>query len=332
VSAELRIEGLVVAPPGTTPVLRGVELAVPAGERAVLAGPSGAGKTTLLRAIAGLEDPAAGTIALGGSDQTGVPAHRRRMAMVFQDPRLLPHASVLDNIALPLRAAGVKRAERRRLAGEQLEEVGMAAFAERRVAGLSGGEAQRVALARALCAEPELLLLDEPLAALDPRRREALRRLIAELQERRSLTCLIVTHDRAEAAELGQSLALMIEGRIVQHDDPRTIFERPATRAVARFFGASNLLELPEHPGRVLAIRPEHVAIGSGTLRATVLESVYRGTQVALALDWQGRRIEALIDPADAPAAGATIAFELPAERLWAIPQTADERDLELRE
>ncbi len=330
-SAGLTIRGLVVAPAGTPPVLRGVDLDVAAGERAVLAGPSGAGKTTLLRAIAGLERAQAGSIELCGLDQAQTPAHRRRLAMVFQEPRLLPHLSVADNVAFPLRANGLGRAKRRAEACKRLEEVGMAAFAERRITGLSGGEQQRVALARALSADPRLLLLDEPLTGLDPRRRESLRRIIVELQERRSLTCLIVTHDRAEAAELGQSLALMIEGRIVQQDEPRAIFERPASRAVARFFGASNLLELgPERPG-VHAIRPEHVEVGSGPHRAIVLESVYRGTLVAIVLDWGGRRVDALVDPAGAPAAGTEVSFELPARRLWPVPGAHGEPSREPR-
>ena len=153
-SAALSIRGLVVAP-GATPVLRGVELAIEAGRRAVLVGPSGAGKTTLLRAIAGLEAARDGTIELGGR-RLGrrVPAHRRRVSVVFQEPRLLPHARIDDNVALPLRAAGASRRERRARAGERLEEVGLAGMAARSVRGLSGGEQQRVALARALCGEP----------------------------------------------------------------------------------------------------------------------------------------------------------------------------------
>jgi ABC-type sugar transport system ATPase subunit len=248
--------------------------------------------------------------------------------MVFQEPRLLPHLSVRDNVALPLRAAGASRPERAAAANSLLSEVGLGAFASRRVAGLSGGEQQRVALARALCGDPQLLLLDEPLTALDPGRREGLRRLIAGIQEERALTTLIVTHDRAEAAELGESIALMLEGRIVQHDEPRALFERPASGAVARFFGATNLVALGDG---TFAIRPEHVAVGTGPLRATVTEALYRGTLVRLLLDWQGLRLEALVDPAAAPSAGAEIAFELPAERLWRIPGSEPAREREPR-
>ncbi len=316
----LSVSGLVVAPRGATPVLRGVDLEVPSGERAVLVGPSGAGKTTLLRAIAGLECPCRGAITLGQTSQLPIAAHRRRMAMVFQEPRLLPHLSVRDNVALPLRAARVGRREREAVARERLAEVGLAGVADQSVTALSGGEQQRVALARALCGEPELLLLDEPLAALDPGRREALRRLIARAQTERSLTMLLVTHDRAEAAELGGSIALMLEGRIVQHDEPRAMFERPASGAVARFFGASNLLRRGPGAG-VCAIRPEHVVVGAGPLRATVLEATYRGTVVRLLLDWEGQRLEALVDPAGAPSAGWTVAVALPEEHCWRLPE-----------
>jgi len=327
-SSELEIAGLFASPEGAdAPVLRGVELTVGAGRRAALVGPSGAGKTTLLRAITGLERPEAGRLLLGGASQLDVPVHRRRMAMVFQEPRLLPHLSVAENVALPLRSARVGRAERARAANEQLREVGLDGFAGRHVSGLSGGEQQRVALARALCARPELLLLDEPLASLDPNRRESLRRLIVRLQEERELTTLLVTHDRAEAAELGESIALMLEGRIVQHDDPRTIFERPSSGAAARFLGAANLLRRPDE-GRdgLWTIRPEHVIVGAGERRAQVLEALYRGTHTRIVLDWDGQRVEALVDPADAPRVGAEVAIGLPPERLWRVDEVDDGR------
>jgi ABC-type Fe3+/spermidine/putrescine transport system ATPase subunit len=315
VSAELHCQGLTVAP-GGAPVLRGLSLTVPAGARTALVGPSGAGKTTLLRAIAGLQPVQEGTLRLGGRDLGGVPPHRRRIAIVFQEPRLLPHLDVLDNVALPLRAAGAPRAERRARAAQRLDEVGLGGFGARRVVGLSGGEQQRVALARALCGEPDLLLLDEPLAALDPNRREELRRLIVRLQAERSLTTLVITHDRAEAAELGERVALMLEGRIVQHDVPQALFERPVSAAVARFFGVANLL--PRADG-TYAIRPEHVGLG-GDLRGTVLEAVYAGTTVKLVVDCAGRRIEAHVPPAEAPPAGAEVGLHLPPERLWRLP------------
>ena len=342
-SSDLACRGVVVAPGGGPPVLRGVDLLVPAARRAALVGPSGAGKTTLLRAIAGLEPLRAGSIELGSRRlDARVPAHRRRVAVVFQEPRLLPHLRVDDNVALPLRAAGVSRAGRRRRAGALLEEVGLGGMADRAVRGLSGGEQQRVALARALCADPELLLLDEPLAAVDPNRREALRRLIVRTQRERALTTLIITHDRAEAAELGDTLALMLEGLIVQQDDPHELFERPHSAAVARFFGAANLLrgtvrdgllhldqdtalpvDGPDGPA-CYVIRPEALAVApDGPLGATVLEATYAGTFVRLALRRGDQRLEAHVPPGLAVAPGEIVALDAPRERLWRLSEDA---------
>lgn len=334
----------VAASPGGALVLRGVGFSIPAGGRSALVGPSGAGKTTLLRAIAGLQALDAGDILLGGRSLHGVPPHRRRVAVVFQEPRLLAHLDVVDNVALALRAAGVGKAKRHARARERLEQVGLSASVDRSVQGLSGGEQQRVALARALCAEPDLLLLDEPLAALDPNRREELRGLIVRLQTDLRLTMLIVTHDRAEAAELGERVALMLEGTIVQHDEPRALFERPVSAAVARFFGVANLLRGVVHSGRLafggapiavpgadgpatLAIRPEHVVIdGSSQLRARVVESVYSGTHVKLVLDCAGQRLHAQVPPGDAPPTGAQIGVALPIAHLWRLPGAQDEQ------
>ncbi|MDQ3759533.1 MAG: ABC transporter ATP-binding protein [Actinomycetota bacterium] len=319
-SGALSIRELVVEADGET-ILDAVDLEVPAGERVALVGPSGAGKTTLLRAIAGLVAPRSGEIRLGGVDQVALPAHKRRIAMVFQEPRLLPHFSVIDNVALPLRAAGMDTDERRGVAGRRLGEVGLANYGERRIDGLSGGEQQRVALARALCAEPDLLLLDEPLASLEPNLREGLRRLISGLGRERGLTTLVVTHDHSEAAELGESIALMLGGRIEQHSDPVAMFERPASREVADFFGVSNQLRIPGEPtGAVWAIRPEHVALGEGPHRAKVIESTYRGTSVRVVLDWDAQRIEADVATGRVPPVGARVSFALPQDRLWRIP------------
>jgi putative spermidine/putrescine transport system ATP-binding protein len=340
VSAALSIRGLVVAPAGT-PVLRGVDLEIAAGSRAVLVGPSGAGKTTLLRAIAGLEALRDGVVELGGRRlDRAVPAHRRRVSVVFQEPRLLPHARVDDNVALPLRAGRAPRGERRRLAAARLEEVGLAGMGTRAVRGLSGGEQQRVALARALCAEPDLLLLDEPLGAVDPNRREALRRLIVGVQRERSLTTLIITHDRAEAAELAETLALMLEGRIIQQHEPRELFERPRSAAVARFFGAVNILRGTVrdgviHVGRggtlpvtgpdgpaACVIRPEAVRLADtdAALHATVVEAVYAGTFTRVRLELAGQRLEAHVPPATRLMAGEEVGVHVPPEQIWRLP------------
>ncbi len=337
-SAALDVRGLVVAP-GHEPVLRGVDLSVAAGERAVLVGPSGAGKTTLLRAIAGLQPVAAGTVALGGRRlDDSVAPHRRRVSVVFQEPRLLPHARVDDNVALPLRAAGVGRGPRRAAAAARLEEVGLAGLATRPARGLSGGEQQRVAVARALCGDPQLLLLDEPFAAVDPNRREALRRLIVDVGRERALTTLVVTHDRTEAAELAESLAVMLAGRIAQQAPPWRLFEQPASAAVARFFGAVNVLRGQVTGGRLrlddgtclavdgadgdatYVIRPERVRIGAGHLRAEILAAVYAGTHVRVTLRLGAQLLTAHVPPGTAVAPGAVVAVEAPRDALWRLP------------
>lgn len=319
-------------------MLRNASLTVPSGQRGVLVGPSGAGKTTLLRTIAGLEPVVEGEIILHERRIDGLPANRRRTAVVFQEPRLLPHLGLVENVAFGLRLAGVRKRERTRRARELLTEVGLAGLGDRDIRGLSGGEQHRVALARALCVEPDLLLLDEPLASVDPNRRESLRALIVSLQEARQLTTLLVTHDRAEAAELGQSVAVMLEGTVVQQDTPEVLFDRPASAAVARFFGSVNLLRgevengllavgearIPVHGAdgpATFTIRPERVTLGHGAhVMMTVVDATYLGTAVRLTLAGPGLSLEARVSPGTAPAAGETIGVDLPADDLWRIP------------
>ncbi|HWC27168.1 MAG TPA: ABC transporter ATP-binding protein [Solirubrobacteraceae bacterium] len=333
----LECRGLTVAAEQAL-ILPAVDLRLPRGRLTALLGPSGAGKTTLLRAIAGLQPISAGSILLGGEPIEQLPAHRRGVGLVFQQPRLLPHLSVVENIAFPLRLRGTARRERAGRARALLDDVGLAGLAERSVRGLSGGEQQRVALARALCAEPRVLLLDEPLSALDPARRDELRGLIARVQRERELTTLLVTHDRGEAAQLGDTLAVMLEGRIVQHGQPRELFERPTSPVLARFLGMRNLLRGTVRDGRLalaegtleidapdgpalVAIRPEHVRLRpDGQLQLRVHDSVYAGSFVRLELHGRTARIEAHVDPDDAPPVGALVDVELPRERLWPMP------------
>ena len=223
------------------PALDRVDLVIAEGERMVVLGPSGSGKTTLLRLIAGLETPDAGIIRIGGRDMAGVPPHRRDVSMVFQNPALYPHLSVFENLAFGLRARGVARDERRRRVHAVAEMLGVGRLLERRPAGLSGGERQRVALGRAVVREPRVLLLDEPFSNLDDPLRAALRGELVKLHRRFGSTVVHVTHDQSEALSLGQRLAVVHEGRIMQVDTPGGIYERPAHRFVASFVGSPGM-------------------------------------------------------------------------------------------
>jgi ABC-type Fe3+/spermidine/putrescine transport system ATPase subunit len=322
------------ASPGGVAVLRDVDLVVPTGTTTAVVGPSGAGKTTLLRVVAGLEAAAAGTVEVDGRDVTTVPAHRRGVGVVFQEPRLFPDRTVVDNVAFGLEMAGVGRDERRTRSIALLDRVGLGGTADRPVTGLSGGEQQRVNLARALALDPPLLLLDEPLAAVDPDRREDLRVLLREVTT--GITALYVTHERSEAAELGDHVAVVLEGRIVQHTPPRELFERPASAAVARLVGAGNILHGHVVDGRfavggghvaaagpdgpaTLAVRPEHVAVGGGGVPATVVAARYLGTHVRLELVCDdGTSLEADVPTGSAPGVGTTTTFDLPDP--WRLP------------
>jgi ABC-type Fe3+/spermidine/putrescine transport system ATPase subunit len=217
------------------------------GELLILLGPSGCGKTTTLRLIAGFIDPDSGSLAMDGRRIDTLPAHRRRIGIVFQDYALFPHLNVRDNIGFGLRMQGWRPADARRRIEELLRLVSLEGYARRKVTRLSGGEQQRVALARALAPQPRLLLLDEPLSALDARLRASLRIEIRRIQRELGVTTLYVTHDQEEALVLGDRIAVMREGRIEQIDTPERIYNRPANLFVGTFLGQANLL-----PGRVV--------------------------------------------------------------------------------
>jgi thiamine transport system ATP-binding protein len=232
----LGVEQLTVQFDGHTAV-DAVDLQVADGEIVCVLGPSGSGKSTLLRAIAGLEPGAGGVVTWDGNDIAGVPAHRRGFGLMFQDHVLFPHRDVLGNVAFGLRMQGRPRDEVDQRARDSLALVGMAGFEHRRVAHLSGGEQQRVALARALAAAPSLLMLDEPLGALDRSLRDHLVIELRALFVRLGLSILFVTHDHDEAFALADRLVVMHEGRIEQTGTPTEIWQRPANRFVAAFLG-----------------------------------------------------------------------------------------------
>ena len=260
-----------------------VSLDIRRGEIFCLLGGSGSGKTTLLRMLAGFERPSGGTIYIDGVDMSTIPPYERPVNMMFQSYALFPHMSVEKNVAFGLEQEGLSRDAIRRQVGEILDIVKMNGFGARKPHQLSGGQRQRVALARALVKRPKLLLLDEPLAALDKKLREHTQFELLNIQQRLGVTFIVVTHDQEEAMTLGQRLGVMNHGRIVQVGTPSDIYESPATRFVADFIGSVNMFE-----GRVSDERPEGVRLEcnelGGTLRAERTVSCAPGATVWAAI------------------------------------------------
>src|SRR3954468_19832925 len=221
----------------------GIDVEMPAGEFFTLLGPSGCGKTTTLRMIAGFEQPTSGRIMLDGSDVARVPPHRRNVNTVFQSYALFPHLDVAKNVAFGLKYRKVEKSERARRVAEALELVNLREFATRKADQLSGGQQQRVALARALVLQPRVLLLDEPLGALDAKLRKSLQVELKALQAELGITFVFVTHDQEEALTMSDRIAVMNKGLVEQAASPRSIYEEPTTVFVAEFLGVSNLLE-----------------------------------------------------------------------------------------
>jgi spermidine/putrescine transport system ATP-binding protein len=233
---------------GDFAAVREMSLDIPRGQFFTMLGPSGCGKTTTLRMVAGFEEPTEGRVLLDGEDMTGRPAFKRPTNTVFQSYALFPHRSVEKNVAFGLERKRLDRAEIRRRVGEELERVGLSAEAKRRPAQLSGGQQQRVALARALVNRPAVLLLDEPLGALDLKLRKQLQVELKRIQREVGITFMYVTHDQEEALTMSDRIAVMNRGVVQQVSDPETVYERPATTFVAGFIGVSNLM-----PGEVVS-------------------------------------------------------------------------------
>ncbi len=296
---------------GKVAAVRNLELHVATGELVALLGPSGCGKTTTLRMVAGFETPDTGSVKIGAEEISQLPPHKRQLGMVFQNYSLFPHRTVAENIAFGLRMAGMSRAERDGKVAEMLDLVQLQGRGDVYPSKLSGGQQQRVALARSLVVNPKVLLLDEPLGALDKSLRESMQFEIRGMQQRLGITALLVTHDQEEAMSMADRVAVMNGGRILQIGAPADIYDRPKSRFVAEFLGTSNIFEgtagegggvlavagpqgivnlpLPEPQAvgqsLLLSVRPERISLVSGEavkgFSGRIVGAVFRGNYAA---------------------------------------------------
>jgi putative spermidine/putrescine transport system ATP-binding protein len=297
---------------GRTPAVRNLDLRIATGELVALLGPSGCGKTTTLRMVAGFERPNAGTIRIGASEVTHLPPHKRQLGMVFQNYSLFPHRTVAENIGFGLRMAGIGKAERDQKISGMLDLVQLQGRGDTYPSQLSGGQQQRVALGRSLIVNPKVLLLDEPLGALDKSLRESMQFEIRGMQQRLGITTLLVTHDQEEALSMSDKVAVMNGGRILQIGSPNDIYDRPQSRFVAEFLGTSNIfegvagedgktlivqgpegpigiaLQASQPPGQpiVLSVRPERMVLETDAAPGTgfqgrIVGAVFRGNYAA---------------------------------------------------
>ena len=278
------------------PLLQGVSFCVGAGETVCLLGPSGSGKSTLLRIIAGLEAPEAGLVLWDGEDMASIPVHRRNFGLMFQDYALLPHRNVAENVGFGLRMQAFPKVEIKSRVAEALDKVHMAAFAQRRVTDLSGGEQQRVALARTLAPRPRLIMLDEPLGALDRTLREQLIEELHQLLQSTGIPAIYVTHDQEEAFALADRLVMLHDGKVEQVGSPAEVYGHPASAWAASFLGFNNLIA-----GTVAAREPLCVNTAIGVFQVGGLpgDAVAVGSQVTLLIRPTGARLVANIHPED---------------------------------
>lgn len=333
--ARLDINGLSVVF-GQTRAVDAVDLHIAPGEVLAVLGPSGCGKSTLLRAIAGLADPTSGTVLIDGVDQRGIPAHRRGCVLLFQDGQLFDHRTVAENVAYALKLKRIGREQVRQRVTELLELVGLSGFGDRAPATLSGGERQRVALARALAAEPQLLLLDEPLSALDRKLRAQLAADVARIVREAGITTVVVTHDHDEAFSLADTVALMRKGRIVQNGRIVDVWAEPADDWAAEFLGydmvfsgdAASAIAAAAHvdlkaAGKLAARAAAFVTDAGGPMRAIVRDAQRMSpTAVLLELDLGepiGPVTGAVGRGESAPAAGTEVRISLDSAQLAPI-------------
>ena len=323
------------------PCVKGINLEVEESQIVVILGPSGCGKTTTLKMIAGLIAPTSGDILIEGKSVLAIPTEKRGVSMVFQKSLLFPHMTVAQNIGFGLKMRGRPREATTRKVEEMLELVKLRGYEDRTATQLSGGQEQRVSLARGLVIEPKILLLDEPLGALDAALRLEMRELIMDLKKKFGVTILFVTHDQQEAVMLADRIALMIDGEIVQYDDPQAFYTRPLTRRVAEFFGWTNFVSaiqkgnivtcslgefefsgLEEHDGPMcLTIRPEAAVLcqkGEG-LRAVVRSSMYMGTRIDYWVDCQDAKLEISLDSDRLFEKGEEIFIKFVNNKIWAV-------------
>jgi putative spermidine/putrescine transport system ATP-binding protein len=320
---------------GDVVALAGVDLDIGAGEFFTLLGPSGSGKTTLLRLIAGFERPDAGRIELGGADVTRVPPYSRNVNTVFQDYALFPHMTVAQNIEYGLRVRRVAKADRREKVDRALEMVRLPGLGARRPAQLSGGQRQRVALARAIVNEPEVLLLDEPLGALDLKLRQEMQLELLRVQREVGITFIYVTHDQEEALTMSDRIAVLNAGSIEQVGGPVEVYEQPLTAFVAGFIGVSNLIE---RDGRTITVRPEKLTLieedepeqpGAHTEPGQVRDVIYAGvlTRYVVDLDAGGELVVSRqnAEARTGIAAGSRVRIAWRPDQAFTIPRQPDQ-------
>jgi putative spermidine/putrescine transport system ATP-binding protein len=343
----IRLEGCRKTFANGTVALHSLDLDIRPGETLAILGPSGCGKTTTLRLIAGLERPDSGRVLFGEQDVTALPIERRDVGMVFQNYALFPNLDVAGNIAYGLKIRGVAKARRQARCAELLELVGLKDLGRRSIHELSGGQRQRVALARALAPQPRVLLLDEPLAALDAQLRERLRSELDQLLRHLGITAVFVTHDQGEAMALGHRILVMEQGRMAQLASPQAIYQQPASAFVAGFVGNLNAFpvlerspcglkviggELPWSTGEfpdTLYCRPEHlrVAEGNGHLHGRLVAQFFQGAHSRLLVDI-GAQQPVLVDCAEAShrQVGDAIALSASPRHLFQLPAFAEVR------